>query len=190
MYDDRNLPHQAVAADLKSFFGDQVFQTVIPRSVRLAEAPSFGKPIMLYDVRSKGAESYIQLAKEILANDKRTGQNAKRWVRASRRYCRVGQPTSNSRTGGSASEPTSLRIDLIEANPTQPRTRFDPEKIEELAQSIRVNGIIQPLIVRKLGDKYELIAASDACGRLARQISRLFQSWCRISRKTGFSKWR
>lgn len=73
MYDDRTSLTKQVAADLKSFFGDQVFQTVIPRSVRLAEAPSFGKPIMLYDVRSKGAESYIQLAKEILANDKRTG---------------------------------------------------------------------------------------------------------------------
>ena len=73
MYDDRTSLTRQVAADLKSFFGDQVFQTVIPRSIRLAEAPSFGKPIILYDVRSKGAESYIQLAKEILANDKRTG---------------------------------------------------------------------------------------------------------------------
>ena len=73
MYDDRTSLTKQVAADLKSFFGDQVFQTVIPRSVRLAEAPSFGKPIMLYDVRSKGAESYIQLAKEVLAHDQRTG---------------------------------------------------------------------------------------------------------------------
>ncbi len=73
MYDDRTSLTKQVAADLKSFFGDQVFKTVIPRSVRLAEAPSFGKPIMLYDVRSKGAESYIQLAKEILAHGKRTG---------------------------------------------------------------------------------------------------------------------
>ena len=55
--------------------------------------------------------------------------------------------------------PTTLPIDMIQANPAQPRTIFDPEKIEELAQSIRANGIIQPLIVRKIGgDKYELIA--------------------------------
>ena len=73
MYDDRTSLARQVAADLRSFFGDQVFKTVIPRSVRLAEAPSFGKPIMLYDPRSKGAEAYIQLAKEILANDQRTG---------------------------------------------------------------------------------------------------------------------
>ena len=48
---------------------NEVFQTVIPRSIRLAEAPSFGKPIISYDVRSRGAESYIQLAKEILAHE-------------------------------------------------------------------------------------------------------------------------
>ncbi len=64
--------------------------------------------------------------------------------------------------------PTSLPIDMILANPTQPRTIFDPTKIEELAQSIRANGIIQPLIVRKLGDKYELIAGERRL-RAARQ---------------------
>jgi chromosome partitioning protein len=66
MYDERmNLTRQ-VEQDLREFFEDGVFRTVIPRSVRLAEAPSFGKPILAYDVRSRGAESYIQLAKEIL----------------------------------------------------------------------------------------------------------------------------
>lgn len=69
MFDDRTNLTRQVAADLKEFFGDQVFQTVIPRSVRLAEAPSYGKPILLYDVRSRGAESYIRLAKEILEHE-------------------------------------------------------------------------------------------------------------------------
>jgi chromosome partitioning protein len=69
MYDDRTKLSQQVANDLREFFGEQCFETIIPRNVRLAEAPSFGKPILLYDVRSKGAESYIQLAKEILANE-------------------------------------------------------------------------------------------------------------------------
>ncbi len=68
MYDDRTNLTRQVAADLKEFFSDQVFTTIIPRSVKLAEAPSYGKPILLYDVRSRGAECYIQLAKEILAN--------------------------------------------------------------------------------------------------------------------------
>jgi chromosome partitioning protein len=66
MYDDRTNLTRQVAADLREFFQDEVFRTVIPRSVRLAEAPSFGKPILTYDPRSKGAESYIRLAKEIL----------------------------------------------------------------------------------------------------------------------------
>ena len=57
---------------LGEFFEDEVFKTVIQRSVRLAEAPSHGKPILLYDVRFKGAESYIKLAKEILENDQRS----------------------------------------------------------------------------------------------------------------------
>ena len=69
MFDDRTNLTRQVAADLKEFFGDDVFQTVIPRSVRLAEAPSFGKPILTYDPRSRGAESYIKLAKEILDHE-------------------------------------------------------------------------------------------------------------------------
>lgn len=66
MYDDRTNLTRQVAADLREFFKDEVFKTIIPRSIKLAEAPSFGKPILAYDPRSKGAESYIQLAKEIL----------------------------------------------------------------------------------------------------------------------------
>ena len=74
MYDDRmNLTRQ-VEQDLRQFFEQGVFETVIPRSVRLAEAPSFGKPILSYDIRSRGAESYIRLAKEILAHEQTAGQ--------------------------------------------------------------------------------------------------------------------
>lgn len=70
MFDDRTNLTRQVAADLKEFFGDQVFRTVIPRSIRLAEAPSYGQPILTYDVRSRGAESYIKLAKEVLDHEK------------------------------------------------------------------------------------------------------------------------
>lgn len=69
MYDDRTNLTRQVASDLRDFFQDQVFTTIIPRSIRLAEAPSFGKPIISYDLRSRGAESYIQLAKEIIENE-------------------------------------------------------------------------------------------------------------------------
>jgi chromosome partitioning protein len=69
MFDDRTNLTRQVATDLREFFKDEVFRTVIPRSIRLAEAPSFGKPILAYDPRSRGAESYIKLAKEILDHE-------------------------------------------------------------------------------------------------------------------------
>jgi chromosome partitioning protein len=71
MYDERTNLTRQVADDLRDFFHDEVLTTVIPRSIRLAEAPSYGKPILMYDPRSRGAESYIKLAKEILANEQR-----------------------------------------------------------------------------------------------------------------------
>jgi chromosome partitioning protein len=70
MYDHRlNLSRQ-VAADAREYFGAQVFETVIPRNVRLAEAPSFGKPIILYDVASVGAQAYVKVAEELMARTK------------------------------------------------------------------------------------------------------------------------
>jgi len=66
MYDSRlNLCRQ-VAEDAKEYFGAKVFRTPVPRNVRLAEAPSFGKPILLYDVQSVGAKSYLAVAQELL----------------------------------------------------------------------------------------------------------------------------
>jgi chromosome partitioning protein len=74
MYDERTNLTRQVADDLRDFFHDEVLTTIIPRSIRLAEAPSFGKPILMYDPRSKGAESYIKLAKEIQENEQRKRQ--------------------------------------------------------------------------------------------------------------------
>ncbi len=76
MYDDRTNLTRQVAQDLREFFRDEVFRTIIPRSIRLAEAPSHGKSILSYDVRSRGAESYIKLAKEILAHDQAARREA------------------------------------------------------------------------------------------------------------------
>lgn len=76
MYDERTNLSAAVAADLRDFYGGQVFKTVIPRNVRLAEAPSFGKPIMSYDPQSKGAEAYSHLAGEIVDESKGFGSGA------------------------------------------------------------------------------------------------------------------
>ncbi len=70
MFDERTNLSSQVREDLRTFFPKELFVTVIPRNVRLAEAPSFGKPIVIYDIKSKGAESYINLAKEILNHEK------------------------------------------------------------------------------------------------------------------------
>ncbi len=66
MYDDRTNLAQGVTEELNKFFGELLFETIIPRNIRLAEAPSHGKPVLAYDPRSRGAESYIRLAKEIM----------------------------------------------------------------------------------------------------------------------------
>ena len=79
MYDERtNLSHQ-VRDDLENFFGNRVFKTVIPRNVRLAEAPSHGQPIFVYDPSCRGAESYAQLAEEVISHDSQgIGERAQR----------------------------------------------------------------------------------------------------------------
>ena len=67
MHDERTNLGQQVARDVREFFQEKVFQTVIPRNVRLGEAPSHGKPVILYDAKSRGAEAYLNLAREVLA---------------------------------------------------------------------------------------------------------------------------
>jgi len=66
MYDERTNLSRQVVEDIRSYFGEKAYATIIPRSVRLSEAPSFGKPIFLYDPKSKGAEAYFSLAREVL----------------------------------------------------------------------------------------------------------------------------
>ena len=79
MVDERTNLTQQVTSEIRNHFKDQVFRTSIPRSIRLGEAPSFGKPILLYDIRSRGSEAYLELAKEFMAHDaKGPGQGAQR----------------------------------------------------------------------------------------------------------------
>ena len=66
MHDERTNLGQAVARDIRAFFKDKVFTTAVPRNVRLGEAPSHGMPVILYDVKSRGAEAYLALAREML----------------------------------------------------------------------------------------------------------------------------
>ncbi len=70
MFDKRNNLSEAVAADARSFFGPKVYDTMIPRNIRVSEAPSHGKPVLLYDFRSPGAQAYIRLAGEVLRRER------------------------------------------------------------------------------------------------------------------------
>ncbi len=79
MVDERTNLTQQVTAEIRAHFKDKVFRASVPRSIRLGEAPSFGKPILLYDIRSKGAEAYLDLAKELMAHEEKgVGQGAER----------------------------------------------------------------------------------------------------------------
>ena len=69
MFDRRNTLANEVSTQLKKHFGDKVYQTIIPRNIRLAEAPSYGKPVLNYDKRSKGAMAYLALAGEVMGRE-------------------------------------------------------------------------------------------------------------------------
>jgi len=69
MFDGRNRLAIDVSLELEEHFGDQVFKTVVPRNIRLAEAPSYGLPVMYHDIRSSGAQAYITLADEMISRE-------------------------------------------------------------------------------------------------------------------------
>src|SRR5690606_35940640 len=77
MFDSRVSLHKQVAEEIRNHFGDDVFETVIPRNVKLSESPSFGKPVILYDIESTGSKAYLSLAKELLlrARQKEANKN-------------------------------------------------------------------------------------------------------------------
>ena len=71
MYDRRNRLSEQVAADVRDYFGDTVYETAIPRNVRVSEAPSHGKPALIYDMRSSGSQAYMRLAAEVIARERK-----------------------------------------------------------------------------------------------------------------------
>ena len=73
MFDERTNLARQVVNDIREFFKEKVYEAVVPRNIRLGEAPSFGRPIMLYDIKSKGSESYLNLAREVIRHHEKTG---------------------------------------------------------------------------------------------------------------------
>ena len=71
MFDKRNNLSGMVAADVRGYFGDKVYETVIPRNVRVSEAPSHGMPVLVYDMRCAGSQAYLHLASEVLRRERR-----------------------------------------------------------------------------------------------------------------------
>lgn len=103
MFDERTNLAQQVTQELKRYFGEKLCETTIPRNIRLAEAPSHGKPALLYDVRSKGAESYIRLAKEIIARNVPQGTFADEYPAAAENSS-AGSLASSEQQLGTAGE--------------------------------------------------------------------------------------
>ena len=152
MYDSRlNLCRQ-VAEDAKEYFGAKVFSTPIPRNVRLAEAPSFGKPILLYDVQSVGAKSYISVAQDLVrrlespasietSTEPRTrGDHMTETKRLGRGLEALLGPVSREQAEASGAL-RELPITQVHPNPYQPRTRIDEPA---LRGARRVHGGVGP----------------------------------------------
>ena len=167
MFDGRTNLSAQVVQEVKKCFGDKVYTTVIPRNVRLAEAPSYGLPITAYDPKSKGAEAYMDFAQRIsgiggriMAATKKGGLGRGLDALFADVPVRI-----SSDDGGNKKDPAEdkdsviyIKVHDITPNANQPRKVFNEEKLEELAASIRQNGIIQPIVVRKRSRGYEIVA--------------------------------
>ena len=189
MVDPRQNLTEQVTNEVRTHFDGKVYATTIPRNVRLSEAPSFGKPILLYDIASKGAKSYLDLAREFLARHgdeqprqageaadgsrrrgdgglamsapkrKALGRGLAALIPGARSPSAAGGGDGRSPAGARSDGTRTIAIEDVHPSPGQPRTHFDDARLDELAASIRTQGIIQPLIVRARADGgYELIA--------------------------------
>jgi chromosome partitioning protein len=160
MYDRRNRLTDQVADDVRACLGNVVFETVIPRNVRLSEAPSHGMPALIYDYRCSGSEAYMQLARDIsdtASTPKPPAEPAP--SRPARRAHGLGRGLSAllgevaqeesiaAAAQGNANNRSVQPIDIssISPHPGQPRRHFDEDALQELADSIARRGVIQPI---------------------------------------------
>jgi chromosome partitioning protein len=119
MFDDRTNLAQQVRAELKNFFGEKLCVTTVPRNIRLAEAPSHGKPALVYDPRSKGAESYIRLAKEIIERQQAEARGQGPEVSAQQSDFAPQSPAEQSLTTEGTEEPREEHGTAIEEIPAK-----------------------------------------------------------------------
>ena len=183
MADRRNNLSRQVELEVRSHFGAQVFETVIPRNVRLSEAPSHGKPVLLYDAHSKGATSHLRLAEEILGR-----HPARRTRTSSPRRFRRSVSQSAAKEIPMSSRPSALGRGIGALLPGAPpaSAAFEPRRargrrrarspsiasipipssragastrtaLARLSDSIEQHGVLQPVVVRRAGDRYQLL---------------------------------
>lgn len=113
MFDSRSGLHKQVANEIKTHFGDVVFNTIIPRNVKLAECPSFGKPVILYDIESKGSEAYLSLAKEIILKERFKGS------------------TQQNVVASKPAEPEKVEDEIMNLIPSLENINFDEMTVEQ-----------------------------------------------------------
>ena len=156
MYDARTKLSKDVAAQIREFFGDVAYRTVVPRSVRLSEAPSYGEPIEAFDPMSRGAIAYRQLGREFVERHFEEEEGV------SPRKAGLGRGLEALIPAGTE-EPLDveflhINIEEIIENPDQPRSRFDDDSLNELAASIKEVGVLQPVVVTSAEEGYVLVA--------------------------------
>ena len=141
MFDRRNNLSDLVAADARGFFGDQVYETAIPRNIRVSEAPSHGKPVLLYDNRSAGAQAYLKLAEELLARER--GISGSSAMSAAKDNGRLGRGLAALLGEGASPDPIEpwgphrTSRHPRSPGPFQPRAPIDAAAIADLTDSVR-----------------------------------------------------
>ena len=160
MYDKRtNLANQ-VASDVREYFKDKVYKTMIPRNIKLGEAPSFGKPINLYDPDGIGAQSYRGLAEEVIAQNVGEKKNETKVLgKGLGNLIGVSGSRNTEAADNTGNSPLKeIKLSEIKLNPNQLRKTFSAESISELSETIKQHGLIQPIVVNRTSDGYELVS--------------------------------
>ena len=158
MLDQRTNLGLEVSQEVRKYFKEKVYKTVIPRNIKLSEAPSAGICIFDYDGSSVGAQAYKELAKEVAEKKKKLNKGLDAIF--------GGDITSliddiEHNTPESSQE--KIKLDEIRPNPYQPRKVFDEQALNELALSIQEHGIFQPVILKKSVQGYEIVAGERRC---------------------------